>query len=126
MTFRLFLNTNSLYAAAFSRGFSFLPPIAECPFSVYTVPMLTKEEKQKQIEAGRMHTSDTGSSAVQVSVLSHRIEQMNNHLKNNHKDKHSRRGLVALVERRRKHLSYLREKNSELYETVVERLGLRK
>ena len=88
--------------------------------------MLTKEEKQKQITLAQMHKTDTGSSAVQVSVLSRRIEQMNNHLKDNHKDKHSRRGLVGLVERRRKHLSYLREKNSELYETVVEKLGLRK
>ena len=88
--------------------------------------MLTKEEKQKQIEAGRIHASDTGSSAVQVAIVSDRIRQLNEHLKSNHKDKHSRRGLVALVERRRKHLSYLREKNSELYETVVEKLGLRK
>ena len=73
-----------------------------------------------------MHASDTGSSAVQVAIVSDRIQQLNEHLKSNHKDKHSRRGLVRLVERRRKHLSYLREKNSELYETVVEKLGLRK
>ena len=73
-----------------------------------------------------MHASDTGSSAVQVAIVSNRIQQLNEHLKNNHKDKHSRRGLVRLVERRRKHLSYLREKNSELYETVAEKLGLRK
>ena len=73
-----------------------------------------------------MHASDTGSSAVQVAIVSNRIQQLNEHLKNNHKDKHSRRGLVRLVERRRKHLSYLRGKNSELYETVVEKLGLRK
>ena len=88
--------------------------------------MLTKEEKQKQIEATRMHDKDTGSSAVQVSILSRRIQQMNNHLKNNHKDKHSRRGLVGLVEQRRKHLSYLKRKNSKMYESVVEELGLRK
>ena len=93
---------------------------------VYTIYMLTKEEKQKQIEAGRMHDKDTGSSAVQVSILSRRIQQMNNHLKDNHKDKHSRRGLVGLVEQRRKHLSYLKRKNSEVYESVVEQLGLRK
>ncbi|MCY4577079.1 MAG: 30S ribosomal protein S15 [Candidatus Kaiserbacteria bacterium] len=88
--------------------------------------MLTKEEKQKQIEAARMHDSDTGSSAVQVSILSSRIQQMNNHLKNNHKDRHSRRGLVGLVEQRRKHLSYIKRKNSKLYESIVEKLGLRK
>ena len=88
--------------------------------------MLTKEEKQKQVEAGRIHDKDTGSSAVQVSILSERIQQMNDHLKNNHKDKHSRRGLVGLVEQRRKHLSYLKRKNPEAYESVVEKLSLRK
>lgn len=88
--------------------------------------MLTKEEKQKQIEAGRMHASDTGSSAVQVAIASSRIQQLNEHLKNNHKDKHSRRGLVALVEQRRKHLSYLKRKNQKTYEGLVEKLGLRK
>ena len=88
--------------------------------------MLTKEEKQKHIETAQIHNSDTGSSAAQVSILTGRIQQMNNHLKDNHKDKHSRRGLVGLVERRRKHLSYLKRKNSELYESVVEKLGLRK
>ena len=88
--------------------------------------MLTKAEKQKEIEAARMHDSDTGSSAVQVSVLTGRIQQLNAHLKDNHKDKHSRRGLVGLVEQRRKHLSYLKRKNSDLYESVVGKLGLRK
>ena len=88
--------------------------------------MLTKEEKQKQIKAGRMHDSDTGSSAVQVAIVSSRIQQVNEHLKNNHKDKHSRRGLVGLVEQRRKHLSYLKRKNQKTYEGLVEKLGLRK
>ena len=88
--------------------------------------MLTKEEKQKQIEAGQIHKSDTGSSAVQAAVLSSRIQQVNGHLKNNHKDKHSRRGLVRLVEQRRKHLSYLKRKNPKIYEGIVEKLGLRK
>ncbi len=88
--------------------------------------MLTKEEKQKQIETGRMHTSDTGSSAVQVAIVSSRIQQVNEHLKGNHKDKHSRRGLVGLVEQRRKHLSYLKRRNPKIYEGLVEKLGLRK
>ena len=94
--------------------------------NLYTIYMLTKEEKQKHIEASRMHDSDTGSSAVQVSILTGRIQQMNTHLKDNHKDRHSRRGLVGLVENRRKHLSYLKENNFKLYESVVEKLGLRK
>ena len=88
--------------------------------------MLTKAEKQKQVEVGQMHASDTGSSAVQVAIVSSRIQQLNEHLKNNHKDKHSRRGLVALVERRRKHLSYLKRRSPEIYEGLVEKLGLRK
>ena len=95
-------------------------------FHWYTGSMLTKEEKQQHIEAARAHDSDTGSSAVQVSILTGRIEQLNSHLKDNHKDRHSRRGLVGLVEKRRKHLSYLQRKNSELYESVVAALGLRR
>ena len=92
----------------------------------YTGVMLTKEEKQKSIQVARTHGSDTGSSAVQVSILSSRIQQLNGHLQNNRKDKHSRRGLVSLVEQRRKHLSYLRRKNLKLYESIVETLGLRR
>ena len=88
--------------------------------------MLTKKQKQKEVEVGRMHDSDTGSSAVQIAITSSRIQQLNEHLKNNHKDKHSRRGLVGLVERRRKHLSYLKRKNPKTYEGLVEKLGLRK
>lgn len=88
--------------------------------------MLTNEEKQKDIQATRLHDSDTGSSAAQVSILTSRIKRLDSHLKTNRKDRHSRRGLVGLVERRRKHLSYLKRKNSELYESIVETLGLRR
>ena len=104
----------------------FLLLVAEHVYNLYTIHMLTKEEKQKQIEVGRIHDTDTGSSAVQVAVLSGRIQQVNEHLKNNHKDKHSRRGLVRLVEQRRKHLSYLKRKNTKTYEGIVEKLDLRK
>ena len=100
--------------------------VACCDLNLYTVTMLTKEEKQKQIKVAHAHDSDTGSSAVQVSILTRRIQQMDAHLKSNRKDKHSRRGLVGLVERRRKLLSYLKRKNLKLYEHVVEALGLRK
>ena len=95
-------------------------------FLWYTVPMLTKEEKQKSIQVARTHDSDTGSSATQIAVLTSRIQQLDAHLKVNRKDIHSRRGLVGLVERRRKHLSYLKRKNSKLYEQTVEALSLRK
>ena len=88
--------------------------------------MLTKEEKQKSIQMAQSHDSDTGSSSAQVSILTSRIKSLDSHLQQNRKDTHSRRGLVGLVERRRKLLSYLRRKNSDLYESTVEALGLRK
>ena len=88
--------------------------------------MLTNKEKQSSIQAAKMHDSDTGSSAVQVSILTDRIRQLDNHLRGNKKDKHSRRGLVGLVERRRKHLSYLQRKNPGLYESIIETLSIRK
>ena len=92
----------------------------------YTKGMLTKEEKQNTAQQTRIHDKDTGSSSAQVAVLTKRIQQLSGHLKGNHKDKHSRRGLVGLVEKRRKHLSYLRKRNTELYKKTIETLGLRK
>lgn len=100
--------------------------VASYDLSGYTISVLTKEEKGKQIQAVRMHGSDTGSSAVQISILTSRIKQVDEHLKKNRKDKHSRRGLVSLVEQRRKHLSYLKRKSSDLYESTVDALGLRR
>lgn len=88
--------------------------------------MLTKEKKQESMALGKMHDSDTGSSAVQVSTLTSRLQQLDAHLKVNRKDKHSRRGLVRLVEQRRKHLSYLERKNPEIYKNIIKTLGLRK
>ena len=88
--------------------------------------MLTNDEKQGSIQAAKAHDSDTGSPAVQVSILTDRIKQLDAHLQKNRKDKHSRRGLVGLVERRRKLLSYIQGKNPDLYESVTEKLGLRK
>ena len=88
--------------------------------------MLTKEEKQASCGAVRLHEKDTGSSATQVGVLTARIKKLSEHLQRNRKDRHSRRGLLGMVERRRKHLSYLKRKDTGAYESTIKALGLRR
>ena len=88
--------------------------------------MLTKAEKQASIDTTKMHESDSGSSAVQVAILTKRIERLNEHFKKNTKDNHSRRGLLGLIEKRRKHLSFLKRTDTSLYERTIKALGLRK
>ena len=95
-------------------------------YFMYTISVLTKEEKMTRTKATRIHDRDTGSSAVQVSILTARIQGLSDHLKGNHKDRHSRRGLVGLVEQRRKHLSYLKRKHHTLYESTIKTVGLRR
>ena len=87
--------------------------------------MLTKDEKQTSIAAVQGTDQDTGSSAVQVSVLTARIKKLDDHLKQNRKDLHARRGLVGLVSKRRRHLSYLRRVSGEVYDDVIKKLALR-
>lgn len=75
--------------------------------------MLTTKKKQKVIAANRLHDKDTGSSVVQAAILGERINQLAKHLKKNKKDESSRRGLLKLVSKRRKHEKYLaRQKTS--------------
>jgi small subunit ribosomal protein S15 len=74
----------------------------------------------------RTHETDTGSSEVQVAILTERINELAEHFKVHKKDHHSRRGLLKLVSRRRRLLSYLRRKNLESYTTLIGRLGLRR
>ena len=100
--------------------------IAHFDFEMYTIPVLTKQEKVESSTALRANENDTGSSAVQVSILTARIKKLSGHMKDNRKDKHSRRGLVGLVEQRRKHLSYLKRKKNGIYENTIKTLGLRK
>ena len=88
--------------------------------------MLTSEEKKLSISKAQKDKKDTGSSLVQVSILTDKIEKLNNHLKDNSKDKHSRRGLLGLVNKRRRHLNYLKRKDKGGYEKILETLGLRK
>ncbi len=82
--------------------------------------------KKDVISKYRLHESDTGSSEVQVALLSQRIEQLTEHFKTHKKDHHSRRGLLKLVGQRRRLLDYLKRSNLERYRTVVSSLNLRK
>ncbi|ADE56835.1 MULTISPECIES: 30S ribosomal protein S15 [Aminobacterium] len=87
--------------------------------------MLEKDQKQRIIEEYRTHNVDTGSPEVQIAMLTVRIRELTEHMKNHTKDFHSRRGLLKMVGRRRKLLRYLREKDFNRYQTLIERLGLR-
>ncbi|HYP97376.1 MAG TPA: 30S ribosomal protein S15 [Polyangiaceae bacterium] len=82
--------------------------------------------KKDVISKYRLHESDTGSSEVQVALLSQRIEYLTEHFKTHKKDHHSRRGLLKLVGQRRRLLDYLKRSNIERYRTVVSSLNLRK
>ena len=88
--------------------------------------MLTKEKKQEIIEAYKTHEGDTGSPEVQIAVLTYRINTLNEHLKANHNDHHSRRGLLKMVGHRRNLLAYLTKVDINRYRAIVEKLGLRK
>ena len=87
---------------------------------------LTKEEKTKIIEEYRLSDADTGSSEVQVAILTTRILQLTDHLKINKHDESSRRGLLKLVGRRRRLLAYLRRKDYKKYLEITERLNIRR
>jgi len=87
---------------------------------------MTPERKKTVIEDYKMHPSDTGSPEVQIALLSERIAYLTDHFKSHKKDHHSRRGLLKLVGQRRQLLNYLKRKNIDRYNTVVERLGLRR
>lgn len=87
---------------------------------------LTKEEKQGIIEKYQQKEGDTGSSEVQIALLTARINQLQEHLKTHKHDNSSRRGLLKLVGQRRHHQEYLKQKDPTRYQEVIESLGLRK
>ncbi len=87
---------------------------------------LVKEKKQEIVETYKTHDTDTGSPEVQVALLSGRIEQLTEHFKMHKKDNHSRRGLLMLVNKRRKLLSYIKNSDRKRYQQLIESLGLRK
>jgi small subunit ribosomal protein S15 len=88
--------------------------------------VMTPDRKQTVIENFKVHPSDTGSPEVQIALLSERITYLTEHFKTHQKDHHSRRGLLKLVGQRRQLLNYLKKKSNDRYNTVVERLGLRR
>ncbi|PIP20932.1 MAG: 30S ribosomal protein S15 [Candidatus Omnitrophica bacterium CG23_combo_of_CG06-09_8_20_14_all_40_11] len=88
--------------------------------------VLIKEKKKEIIESFKVHSRDTGSSEVQVAILTERINSLAEHFKLHKKDFHSRRGLLMLVGRRRRLLNYLKDKDIKKYEEVIEKLNLRK
>ena len=87
---------------------------------------LVKDKKQKIIGDYKIHTRDTGSSEVQIALLTERIKELTEHLKEHKKDFHSRRGLLSLVGRRRRLLNFLKNKDFRKYEEILEKLNLRK
>jgi len=87
---------------------------------------LSKVAKESIIEGHRLHPKDTGSPEVQIALLSKRIDQLVEHLKTHSHDAHSRRGLIKMVGRRRRHLDYLSKKDRVRYEEIISRLGLRR
>jgi small subunit ribosomal protein S15 len=87
---------------------------------------LAEAERVATIEQHRLHESDTGSSDVQVALLTHRINALAEHLRANKHDNHSRRGLLKMVGRRRRLLNYLSRTEHERYLKVIADLGLRR
>ena len=87
---------------------------------------MMKDEKQSIIEQYATHEGDTGSPEVQIALLTSRINNLNEHLKKNANDHHSRRGLLKMVGHRRNLLGYLAKVDIERYRASVEKLGLRK
>jgi small subunit ribosomal protein S15 len=87
---------------------------------------LTKENKNSVFDKFSSHQGDTGSPEVQIALLTERINGLTEHLKTHKKDHHSRRGLLKMVGKRRRLLTYLQDKNVGRYRTLVKELGLRK
>jgi small subunit ribosomal protein S15 len=87
--------------------------------------MLDKEKKRDLIDKFKEHQKDTGSTSVQVALLTERINYLTEHLKKHKKDFHSRRGLLMLVGRRRRLLSYLKKKDPQMYNKNVKELNLK-
>ncbi|MBO80399.1 30S ribosomal protein S15 [Citromicrobium bathyomarinum] len=84
------------------------------------------DKKQEIIKDNAQGNNDTGSPEVQVAILTERIKNLTEHFKDHHKDNHSRRGLLMMVNKRRNLLAYLKKKDVERYNALIQKLGLRK
>ncbi len=87
--------------------------------------MLNKEDKKKVMDEYKTSERDSGSPEVQIAILSKKIEELASHLKKYPKDVHSRKGLVDMVEKRKKLLNYLKEKDEGRYKEVTKKIGLK-
>ncbi len=87
---------------------------------------LTVEKKKTIIDGYKLSDQDTGSSQVQIALLSERINSLVDHFNFHKKDHHSRQGLLKMINKRRKLLNYLKEKNQSQYQSLISKLGLRK
>jgi small subunit ribosomal protein S15 len=87
---------------------------------------VTAEKKQEIIKDNARDKNDTGSPEVQVAILTERIRNLTEHFKGHHKDNHSRRGLLMMVNKRRTLLAYLKKTDVERYNALIQKLGLRK
>jgi small subunit ribosomal protein S15 len=87
---------------------------------------ITAEKKLEVIKDNARDKNDTGSPEVQVAILTERIRNLTEHFKGHHKDNHSRRGLLMMVNKRRSLLDYLKGKDAERYSALIAKLGLRK
>ena len=88
--------------------------------------MLGPKEKEKIIKKYEVHKSDTGSPEVQCAILTEEIKRLLSHLKKHPKDLHSKRGLLQMVDQRRKLLRYLQEKSTRRYNSLIKKIGLKK
>ena len=88
--------------------------------------MLTLEEKEKLIKKYKIHDFDTGSPEVQIALLTEEIKKLILHLKKHSKDFHSKRGLLKMVSKRRRFLSYLKEEDEKRYNSLIKKIGLKK
>ena len=87
---------------------------------------INKEKKIELINQYSRSGSDTGSPEVQIAILSERISSLTNHFQNHKKDNHSRTGLMRLINQRRSLLAYLKKTNKESYDSLIQKLGIRK
>ena len=87
---------------------------------------LTKDEAQEVIKKFRKSEKDTGSTEVQVALLTRRIQDLQKHFENHKKDNHSRTGLMRMINQRRSLLAYIKKTNKESYDSLIEKLGIRK
>lgn len=86
---------------------------------------LTKQQKQRATKSFRRHDSDTGSAEYQIALFNEKIKKLVSHLKKNSKDKHSRRGLLGMVQQRKKLLQFLKSVDEKKYAKVTKELGIK-